>query len=367
MLHIYRQVTALRRYRTVVLAKERQHPDRFPFDDVELLPRPRSNFIRRFYLKYIRRAPSIFYRGEFQVLQKALRRADARLMHIYFGHTGVHLLPFIEAWDGRCVVSFHGADVMLRPHQSEYEGRLRALLEKIPLVLARSESLCERLIALGCPPGKIRLNRTGIPLELFPLHERSPVEMGRWQFVQACRLIPKKGLRTALRAFAIFQKTNPAARFVIAGEGPMQPELESFVRELGLGESVEFRGFLDQPSLLELYRNSHVFLHPSEMTSDQNQEGIPNSMLEAMATGLPVVATLHGGIPEAVSEGKTGLLVPERDHEQLFRAMTEITATPARAFEMGRAAAAFVRAEFEQGEQIAKLESYYDEAAAPAR
>ncbi|MDP9292739.1 MAG: glycosyltransferase, partial [Verrucomicrobiota bacterium] len=268
MLHIYRQVTGLRRYRTVVLAKERQHPDRFPFDDVELLPRPRSNFIRRFYLKYIRRAPSIFYRGEFQVLQKALRRADARLMHIYFGHTGVHLLPFIEAWEGRCVVSFHGADVMLRPHQSEYEGRLRTLLEKIPLVLARSESLRERLIALGCPPEKIRLNRTGIPLGSFPLHERAPVEMGKWQFVQACRLIPKKGLRTALRAFAIFQKTNPAARFVIAGEGPMQPELEAFVREIGLVESVEFRGFLDQPSLLELYRSSHVFLHPSEMTSD---------------------------------------------------------------------------------------------------
>jgi colanic acid/amylovoran biosynthesis glycosyltransferase len=361
MQHIYRQVTGLRRYRTVVLAKERQCPEKFAFEPVELLPRPRSNFLRRFYLKYIRHAPPIFYRGEFQVLKKALQRAGTDFMHIYFGHTGVHLLPFIEVWEGRCVVSFHGADVMLRPERPEYEVRLRALLQKLPLVLARSESLCAKLIELGCPAEKIRLNRTGIPLDRFPYQAREIPIGGRWRFVQACRLIPKKGLRTALRAFAQFLKTHPESRFVIAGEGPMAAELAVFVRELKIADAVEFPGFLDQAELAALYYSAHFFLHPSELTEDQNQEGIPNSMLEAMSTGLPVLATTHGGIPEAVTHGKTGLLVPERDHDALFSAMRELTSAPELCHAIGRAASQTVSEEFEQSRQIAKLESYYDE------
>jgi colanic acid/amylovoran biosynthesis glycosyltransferase len=98
------------------------------------------------------------------------------------------------------------------------------------------------------------------------------------------------------------------------------------------------------------------------MPPDQNQEGVPNSMLEAMATGLPVVATTHGGIPEAVTHERTGLLVPERDPEALFQAMRQITSEPDLLYILGQSASRAVREEFEQGKQIEKLESYYDEA-----
>jgi colanic acid/amylovoran biosynthesis glycosyltransferase len=100
------------------------------------------------------------------------------------------------------------------------------------------------------------------------------------------------------------------------------------------------------------------------MPPDQNQEGVPNSMLEAMATGLPVLATTHGGIPEAVTHERTGLLVPERDEEALFRAMCQMTAEPDVLYILGQAASRAVREDFEQGKQIEKLESYYDEARA---
>ncbi|WP_256199135.1 glycosyltransferase [Verrucomicrobium spinosum] len=98
------------------------------------------------------------------------------------------------------------------------------------------------------------------------------------------------------------------------------------------------------------------------MTADQNQEGVPNAMLEAMATGLPVVATLHGGIPEAVRNGVTGLLVPERDRAGLERSLHDLTDSPATWERMGAAAALDVRENFESSEQIAKLEQAYDEA-----
>ena len=126
MLHIYRQVTGLKRYKTFVVAKERISTEQFPFEDVEMVPsKPRKNFLRRFYLKHVRKLPPIYYRGEMQGLMKIFRRRHADLMHVYFGHTGVHLLPFVQAWDKPCIVSFHGADVMLRPHQPEYERQLR--------------------------------------------------------------------------------------------------------------------------------------------------------------------------------------------------------------------------------------------------
>lgn len=362
MRHIYRQVTGLQRYQTYVLTRERTCEDQFPFEEIELIPRARKNFLKRFWLKYVMGKPPVYYRGELQVLMKIFKRRPADLMHVYFGHTGVHLLPLIKEWKMPCVVSFHGMDVQCRPKQEGYDGQMQQLLKTVPLVLARSRSLMDRLEELGCPREKLRLNRTGIPLEDFPFIERPFPSEGAWRFVQACRLIAKKGLRTSLMAFARFHQANPNARFIIAGDGPMKPEIVRLVADLELGDSVELAGFLSQHALAALYANSHLFLHPSEMPPDQNQEGVPNSMLEAMATGLPVLATRHGGIPEAVTHAQTGLLVEERDEEALYQAMCEITSGEGIYKRFAAAAAAAVREEFEQTKAVSKLEAIYDEA-----
>ncbi len=226
MLHIYRQVKALRGVDTFVVTKEVQNAERFPFPDVEVIPKRRTNLLVHGWLKFVERRPPIVYRGEYQTLDSLLERHGADLMHIYFGHTGVHLLPFIKQWDKPCVVSFHGADVAHKQDIKDYPAKLRRLFDAVPLVLARSQSLAERLIHLGCPPEKLRINRTGIPLDEFPFIDRQPPSDGKWRVVQACRLIPKKGVATSLRAFAIFKKDNPQAEFFIAGKGPLQGELE---------------------------------------------------------------------------------------------------------------------------------------------
>jgi colanic acid/amylovoran biosynthesis glycosyltransferase len=364
MLHIYRQITGLRRYDTFVICKERQSEDLYPMPQggVELAPGVRSNFIRRFWLKYIRREPPIVYRGEYGVLANLLGRRDADLMHVYFGHTGVHLLPFIQRWPKPVVVSFHGMDVQTRAHDPSYEVKLRELLQAATLVLARSQSLLDRLHELGCPESKVRMNRTGIPLDLYPEIRRAFPQDGAWHFVQACRLIEKKGLDDALHAFARFTRTHPQARFTIAGEGPLRDETEALSNALGVGDKVRFAGFLKGAELSALYHQAHVFIHPSRMTSDQNQEGVPNSMLEAMATGLPAVSTLHGGIPEAVRDSVTGFLVAERDREGLYQSMLKLTGAESTWRTMGEAAAADVRKNFESAQQIANLEAAYDEA-----
>jgi len=361
MLHIYRQVTGLTEFQTFVVTKHRQSEEKFPFDDIEMAPDVRSNFVRRFWLKYVKHEPPIVYRGEYGVLNRLLERRRADLMHVYFGHTGVHLLPFIKRWPRPVVVSFHGMDIMPREDKPGYLENLKDLLQTIPLVMARSHSLKERMLELGCPEEKFRLNRTGIPLGNFPFVERQPPAGGAWHFVQACRLVEKKGLDVALKAFARFAANRPAAKFTIAGEGPLRERLDRQVSDLGLQEKVDFAGFLPEAELCALYHSAHVFVHPSQITEDQNQEGIPNSMLEAMSTGLPVLATLHGGIPEAVDDGRAGLLSAERDVDGLLDHMERLVAEPGLWAELGRNASADMHENFEQSAQVKRLEQVYSE------
>src|SRR5712691_206574 len=114
ILHIYRQVKALRGVHTFVVTKEVQNAERFPFDDIEVIPKRRTNLLVHGWLKFVERRPPIVYRGEYQTLDSLLSRHGADLMHIYFGHTGVHLLPFIEQWHKPCVVSFHRGPARVR-------------------------------------------------------------------------------------------------------------------------------------------------------------------------------------------------------------------------------------------------------------
>src|SRR5207248_8646574 len=161
---------------------------------------------------------------------------------------------------------------------------------------------------------------------------------GEWRLVQAGRLIEKKGLPMTLRAFASFLERYSNATLTIAGEGPLLGELQKLACELKIENRISFPGFISQEQLHDLFYTSHIFLHPSETGLDGNQEGIPNSMLEAMATGLPVFATRHGGIPEAVEHNIGGILVEERDYESLADALIDCTKDSARLTAMGRAA-----------------------------
>jgi glycosyltransferase involved in cell wall biosynthesis len=233
------------------------------------------------------------------------------------------------------------------------------MLSAVRRVLVRSESLRRAVINLGCEERKIEILRTGIPLDQFSFRERTVPRNGEWRLVQACRLIEKKGLPVTLRAFAIFQKQYPHAVLEIAGEGPLLPSLESLAVELDLSDSVRFRGLLSQEELLQVFYQSHMFLHPSETGSDGNQEGIPNSMLEAMATGLPVFATKHGGIPEAIVNGVSGVLMTEKDFEGLAQSLLKAAKNPASLGDVAIAGADRVTREFDQKNQVRRLENIY--------
>jgi colanic acid/amylovoran biosynthesis glycosyltransferase len=362
MFHIYRQITALRRCAPAVIAQKREQTERFPFEAVEIVPKPTMHFVRRFWYRQVRDTPWQISDAELNALLRALSRIDARVLHIYFGQIAVHLLPLIRAWKNPSLVSFHGADVTVEMNKPAYRQATREMLGAVKLVLVRSESLRRALTELGCDETKIALQRTGIPLEEFPFRERSFPSRSRgseWRLVQAGRLIEKKGLSVTLRAFAVFRDRYPNATLTIAGEGPLLDELQKLTRELNIEDRVSFTGFVSQEQLREIYYRSHIFLHPSQIGRDGNQEGVPNSMLEAMASGLPVFATEHGGIPEAIENGLSGVLISERDHEGLARALVNAAKDPAFLSQIARSGAEAVRKKFDLQLQTQRLEDIY--------
>jgi colanic acid/amylovoran biosynthesis glycosyltransferase len=360
MLHIYRQITALKRCAPVVIAQKREQTERFPFEPVRIVPKPATHFLRRFWFRQLRDIPWQISDAELSALLRVLNGIDARLLHIYFGQIAVHLLPLIRKWENPSIVSFHGADVTVDMNKPAYREATQQMLAAVKLVLVRSESLKRALADLGCNPKKIELQRTGIPLEEFPFHERSfPTTNGEWRFLQAGRLIEKKGLPISFHAFAGFLRQYPNATLTIAGEGPLLGDLQDLARELNIERRVSFTGFISQQELREIYYRSHIFLHPSQTGHDGNQEGVPNSMLEAMASGLPVFATDHGGIPEAIENGVSGVLVQERDHQALAQALLDAAREPGFFSRIARSGAEAVRKNFDLTTQAQRLEEIY--------
>ena len=398
MRSVYRQLTGLRAFRTVVFTERCTHEEDFPFAPVVVMTRgapgpgvkrgpkfprrrPHGNFVRRFYYKHLLgvwpppvtvSAPSLFP-GALAVVPPAepynllplLAEHRPALLHVYYGHKAVKFLPLLRRWPGPVVVSFHGLDAADAAYPKFPGGAgeaLPAVFDHARLVLARSQSLLDRLAALGCPPEKLRLNRAPVPLGDGPPRVVQPPTDGNWRLLQACRLIPKKGLATTLRAFREVVDNYPWARLTIAGDGPLAGELYTLAWDLGLGGHVDFPGWCSPGRLRALMTGVHLFVHPSETTAGGDQEGVPNALLEAMATGLPVVATVHGGIPEAVDHGHDGLLVPERDPHALAGAVLRLMGDPVLLHALSRQAGVNTPLKFGATEQVKQLEDYYGEA-----
>ncbi|MEM7146470.1 MAG: glycosyltransferase [Verrucomicrobiota bacterium] len=365
MQHVHRQVLHLKGVAPYVITQKRANADLFWFPDkyVAFHRKAWTRFFRRLWYQQIREVPWQINTGEVKELLHTVMRWETDVVHIYFGNVAMRLLPFIKVCPRPVVVSFHGADVAVDMEKPVYRERMGEVFDAATMVLARSESLKAALLELGCAEEKIRIQRTGIPFRSEEKMERAlPPEDGRWRLIQACRLVEKKGLETTLRAFAEIGKRYPRATLTIAGDGPLKEAVRQMAMDLGVYGRVEFPGFLGQEELWNLYRRSHLFLHPSETGEDGNREGVPNAMLEGMSTGMPVAATRHGGIPEAVRDGESGILVEEGDWEGLAARSLELLGDE-KAFErMGKAAREEVASKFNQAKQLGVLEGHYREA-----
>lgn len=355
MLHVFRQMSLVQGFENWVVTRRLENITDFPYDRVIVLKKSPWRIFRRAYCGLFNRRVALSYTEVRQMLEISQKK-NAGVVHVYLGTEAARLLPYLRVEKRAKVVSFHGADVS----DSITDQELAAIFSNVDLLMVRSNALAEQLVARGCPPGLIRFNRTSVPLP--DSVGDCAASNGSIRLLQACRFIPKKGIDTTLRAVAELVARGCDVELDLAGDGPELAELRRLVGFLGLRGRVRFLGFLSNEDLMSRFGSYSLFVHPSRTTVSGDQEGIPNSILEAMACGLPVVATSHSGIPEAMTDGVEGRLVVPDDAVALAEAILGIAQNPDLRRKMSLAARQRIVESFSAESAIAQLESVYREA-----
>jgi colanic acid/amylovoran biosynthesis glycosyltransferase len=236
------------------------------------------------------------------------------VVHCHFGHLGIigTQLRHIGAFEGKICTTFHGWD-MTEFLQISDATIYRQLFNKGDLFLPISKHWQKKLVELGCREQKIKVHHMGIDCKKFTYISRENTNKRPVTIITVARLVEKKGIEYALRAIAIAHQQTQSFQYQIIGDGPLRGELEALSTHLGIGHRVKFLGGQPQEYIIQMLNTSNFMLAPSVTSRSGDQEGIPVVLMEAMATGLPILSTMHSGIPELVEDGVSGFLVPERD------------------------------------------------------
>jgi colanic acid/amylovoran biosynthesis glycosyltransferase len=275
-----------------------------------------------------------------------LGKTSYDIVHCQFGTLGEIGHCFRSVNGGRLVVSFRGYDISSYVQQhgkSVYES----VFATGNLFLTNCEFFRQRLLQLGCDPARLHVLYSGLALSHFPFQERHFPEDGQVKIAFTGRLVEKKGIPDAIKAIAQVAKYYPKIEFNIIGEGILRQDLQALIDAFGLGETIHLRGQKNRQEIIQILSQSHLFLAPSVTASDGNQDAPTNVLKEAMALGLPVISTRHGGIPELVQNGISGFLVPERDPEALADRLLYLINHPECWPAMGRAGRQFVERVFD--------------------
>jgi colanic acid/amylovoran biosynthesis glycosyltransferase len=247
-----------------------------------------------------------------------VRLCQPALIHAHFAPDGAAAVPLATALRVPLVVTLHGYDVTIHDKymRKTLAGKLylrsRARLwERASLFLCVSEFIRDQALQLGFPREKLRVHYIGINRQIFRPSE-DPV--GKLVLFVG-RLVPKKGCIHLLRAMRRVQDSEPSARLVVVGDGPLRATLEEAAKHLQL--RCEFLGSQSSSIVQEWIRRASLLCIPSVTSPDGGGEGLGMVILEAQASGRPVVGFRCGGIPEAVREGVTGLLASSEDEEGL--------------------------------------------------
>jgi colanic acid/amylovoran biosynthesis glycosyltransferase len=282
------------------------------------------------------------------------------VIHCQMGTVGLKFLPFhrLRILGGKLIVQFRGEDITEFVKQRGDRVFLK-LFRYGDYFLPVCDYLRNRAVKLGCPEDKISIMKSAIDCKRFVFLERRKPESGPTRIVFVGRLVEKKGVEYAIQAIEILKNRGYQAKLLIVGDGPLKQNLRNLCRDLAIENHVEFLGAKNHDEIVEILNTAHLFTAPSVTSRTSDQEGIPNVLKEAMAMGLPVVSTYHGGIPELVKDGISGFLVAERDFHALADRLGYLIDHPEKWLEMGRAGRQFVEKNYDKKKLNQQLVDIY--------
>ena len=268
-------------------------------------------------------------------------------------------VPYIEVCQALEIDLFahaHGFDVMVMPREEKRWQQLYAnLFASAKGIVAPSQFIAERLCELGCKSAKIHVIPCGVDLEQF-----APAAPMPKRAVAVGRLVPKKAPQLTIRAFARATSALPGAKLEVVGAGDLWDECQTEIDRCGARDRIIMHGAVPHAEVHEVLARSSLFLQHSVTTQSGDTEGLPVGILEAMAMAIPVISTRHSGIPEAVIDGETGLLVEEGDVDAMKQAIETLFAQPDMAKQFGRRGRERAAAKFGLAQTCGRLADIMD-------
>ena len=286
-------------------------------------------------------------------VRRLIEEIDPDLVHAQFiTKYGFHL-PLGSRWP--TVVSAWGDDILILPPRSRLIRRYtKRVLERVDLVYAVSEDLRTHIVKdFGIPPGKVRHVPIGIDTSVFIPGARENGKDRPVVIFSNRGFFPVYDTRTLLAGFDSARRANPRISLVLKGDGPEEDEMRRLVASMDLSDTVTFRERSDYSEVPADLQGADIFV--STATSD----GTPVSVLEAMSTGLPCIATNVGGVPEWIQDGVNGLLIPPKDPGALSRAILTLAADPALRGHLGARARETVRERADWGRLMVQVDDDY--------
>lgn len=253
--------------------------------------------------------------------RKVVETEQPDLIHAHFGFDGYRMYGIAQQSNTPLVVSFYGSDVSRLPTEFDWKRRYKKLAANAQAFTAASQLMKSQLIDLGFPEEKIQVIRFGVDVEKFNYQKDFSPDN---RVIMVGRMVEKKGFKYALKAIYILKSNGRMIYIDLFGDGPLRKELEKLTKRLGIEDRVSFHGYVSNEKIRCELQNHGILLAPSVTASDDDKEGLPNTILESMASGVPVIASDHAAIPEAVFHQKTGLLVPEKDPKAIAEALEQL-------------------------------------------
>ncbi len=267
---------------------------------------------------------------------------------------------------GKFLSAFRGYDISWYVKEKG-EQIYDELFKYADFFLTNCEFFRKKAIKLGCPPAKIVVHGSGIDCSRFTFKPRYLPNDGCIRIATTGRLIEKKGIEYSIRAVAQITKNYPNLEYNIIGDGVLRESFEQLIQELGVSHLIKLLGWRNQKEIVEILDHSHIFIAPSVTAADGNQDAPVNTLKEAMAMGLPVISTFHGGIPELVQDGISGFLVPERDSDAIAQKLRYLIEHPQQWESMGKVGRAYVERHYDKNQLNDELVHLYQQLLTPER
>lgn len=283
------------------------------------------------------------------LLRRHLSHFKPDVLLANYGQSGVLLSALAEETGIPLIVSFHGVDASRLGRKPDWQRRYRKMFTRTAVATGPSEYVRQKLIALGCPPERAHILHYGIRTDrIHYIAQRRDPATPDVRFLFVGRLADKKDPVSLLESFRLVVDSLNDMRptLTMVGDGPLRDEVETKIHELELDDCVHLTGHQTHEEVIQHFANAHIYVQHSVVAPNGDEEGLPVSITEALAAGLPVVSTRHSGIPEAVREDECGLLVDEKDVNGMAGAMIRLAREPGTCDRFGAAGRQLLEAEF---------------------